>query len=580
MALENAGLGDQHGGNGGNRMFDLVIKDAEIYDGAGNAAVRGDLGVTNGRIAAIGGKLGAAKETVKADGLALAPGIIDGHTHYDAQITWDPFVDPSPALGVTTAVMGNCGFTIAPCKPADRDLTMRHLTHVEGMSLDALRAGIRWGFESFPQYLDMLQAQGVGPNVACFAGHSAIRTFVMGAEATERTATDAEISQMAAQVREAMAAGAVGFASSTAEAHNGEGGTPMPSRLADDRELRALVNAMAESGNGVYMLTKGSKTSIPYLEELAVEARRPVVIAALFHSNTNPTAAFTTLDQVNAARSRGHQLVAQTSCCPLSMDFTFKSPYLFESMQSWKPAMAAHGDEALKKVYRDPSWRDAVRRELEAARGRMVFNGEWDKLFVVETAKAENQAMEGATLAELAKKAGKEPLDFILDFALSENLDTSFVAQLLHNDEKAVGKILADPNTHISLSDAGAHLTFFCDAGFGLHLMGHWSRDLGVLDLPQAVHRLTGQPAKLFGIRNRGLLREGYAADLMLFDPKTVARGAKRRAHDLPAGAARLTTSAVGLQGVWINGTKVADQTGFCVDRTARPGEVLRQFAA
>ena len=232
-------------------MFDLVIKDAEIFDGAGSAAVRGDLGVTNGRIEAIGGKLGAAKQTVKADGLALAPGIIDGHTHYDAQITWDPFVDPSPALGVTTAVMGNCGFTIAPCKPADRDLTMRHLTHVEGMSLDALRAGIRWGFESFPQYLDMLQGQGVGPNVACFAGHSAIRTFVMGAEATERTATDEEIGQMAAQVREAMRAGAVGFASSTAEAHNGEGGTPMPSRLADDRELRALVRAMAESGRGL-----------------------------------------------------------------------------------------------------------------------------------------------------------------------------------------------------------------------------------------------------------------------------------------------------------------------------------------
>ena len=345
-------------------MFDLVIKDAEIHDGAGSAPVRGDLGVTGGKIAAIGGKLGAAKETVKADGLALAPGIIDGHTHYDAQITWDPFVDPSPALGVTTAVMGNCGFTIAPCKPADRDLTMRHLTHVEGMSLDALRAGINWGFESFPQYLDMLERQGVGPNVACFAGHSAIRTFVMGDEATERTATDDEIAAMTVQVREAMAAGAVGFATSTAEAHNGEGGTPMPSRLADDRELRTLVRTMGESGRGVYMLTKGSKTSIPYLEELAVEAGRPVVIAALFHSNTNPTAAFTTLDQINAARSRGHQLVAQTSCCPLSMDFTFKSPYLFESMQSWKPAMAAHDAEALKTVYRDPAWREQVRREL------------------------------------------------------------------------------------------------------------------------------------------------------------------------------------------------------------------------
>jgi N-acyl-D-amino-acid deacylase len=561
-------------------MFDLVIEDAEIFDGSGARPVRGDLGVTNGKIAAIGPKLGAAKETVKADGLALAPGIIDGHTHYDAQITWDPFVDPSPALGVTTAVLGNCGFTIAPCKPADRDLTMRNLTHVEGMSLDALRAGIRWEFESFPQYLDMLERLGVGPNVACFSGHSSVRTWVMGAEATERTASDEEVAQMAALVREAMTAGAIGFASSTAEAHNGEGGTPMPSRLADDRELRTLVKAMGESGRGVYMLTKGAKTSIPYLEGIAAEARRPVVVAALFHSNTNPTAAFTTLAQVNEARARGHKLVAQTSCCPLSMDFTFKSPYLFESMVAWKPAMAAHGEPELRKIYADPSWRAAVKQELGERRGRLVFNGEWDKLFVVETAKPENRKMEGATLAELCKGSGKDPMDFILDFALSENLDTMFVAQLLHNDEKEVGKILADPHTHISLSDAGAHLTFFCDAGFGLHLLGHWSRDLGVLDLPQAVHRLSGQPAQIFGIEGRGLLREGYAADLMLFDPKAVARGPKRRAHDLPAGAARLTASAVGLHGVWINGEHVTDPKGFCADPRSRPGQVLRRFAA
>ncbi len=561
-------------------MFDLVIKDAEIFDGSGAKPVRGDLGVTNGKIAAIGPKLGAAKETLKADGLALAPGIIDGHTHYDAQITWDPFIDPSPALGVTTAVLGNCGFTIAPCKPADRDITMRHLTHVEGMSLEALRSGINWGFESFPEYLDMLEKQGVGPNVACFSGHSSVRTWVMGADATERTATDDEIARMATLVREAMEAGAVGFASSTAEAHNGEGGTPMPSRLADDKELRTLVGAMGENGRGVYMLTKGSKTSIPYLEEIAAEVNRPVVIAALFHSNTNPTAAFTWLSQVNEARARGHKLVAQTSCCPLSMDFTFKSPYLFESMQAWKPAMAAHDPQELKKIYADPSWRASVARELDERQGRLLFNSEWHKLFVVEAAQDQNRPLEGTNLAELAKQQGKDPLDCILDLALSENLDTTFVAQLLHNDDTEVGKILADPNTHISLSDAGAHLTFFCDAGFGLHLMGHWTRDLGVLDLPQAVHRLTGQPAKLFGIQNRGLLREGYAADLMLFDPKTVDRGPKRRAHDLPSGAARLTGSAIGLHGVWVNGARVANGKGFCADPKSRPGEVLRSFAA
>ncbi len=561
-------------------MFDLVIKDAEIFDGSGAQAVRGDVGVTGGKIAAIGPKLGAAKQTMNADGRALAPGIIDGHTHYDAQITWDPFVDPSPALGVTTTVLGNCGFTIAPCKPADRDITMRHLTHVEGMSLEALRSGINWGFESFPQYLDMLEKQGVGPNVACFSGHSSVRTWVMGAEATERAATDDEIAKMAALVREAMKAGAVGFASSTAEAHNGEGGTPMPSRLAEDKELRALVRAMGEGGRGVYMLTKGSKTTIPYLEEIAAEVKRPVVIAALFHSNTNPSASFTWLNQVNEARARGHRLVAQTSCCPLSMDFTFKSPYLFESMQAWKPAMAAHDPQELKKIYSDAAWRASVRKELEERRGRLLFNSEWNKLFVVEAAKEENRGLEGATLDVLAKQAGKDPLDYILDFALSENLDTQFVAQLLHNDDTEVGKILADPNTHISLSDAGAHLTFFCDAGFGLHLMGHWSRDLGVMDLPQAVHRLTGQPAKLFSIEGRGLLKGGYAADLMLFDPKTVDRGPKRRAHDLPAGAARLTGSAVGLHGVWINGQQVTNDKGFCADPKSRPGKVLRSFTA
>ncbi len=389
-------------------MFDLVIKDAEIFDGSGATPQRGDLGVTGGKIVEIGKALGAAKETVKADGLALSPGIIDGHTHYDAQITWDPFVDPSPTLGVTTAVLGNCGFTIAPCKPADRDITMRHLTHVEGMSLDALRAGINWGFESFPQYLDMLEKQGVGPNVACFSGHSSVRTWVMGAEATERAATDDEIARMAALVREAMAAGAVGFASSTAEAHNGEGGTPMPSRLADDKELRALVKAMAESGQGVYMLTKGSKTSIPYLEEIAVEAKRPVVIAALFHNSTNPSAAFTWLQQVNEARRRGHQLVAQTSCCRSAWISPSRAPYLFESMQAWKPAMAAHGDAELTKIYSDPAWRAKVRQELEERRGRLLFNGEWNKLFVVETARTPIAARR-CHARRCCEKAGQGP---------------------------------------------------------------------------------------------------------------------------------------------------------------------------
>jgi len=561
-------------------MFDLVIRDALILDGTGAEPVRGDLAVRDGRIAAVGGRLGAAKQTVQADGLALAPVIIDGHTHYDAQITWDAYANPSPALGVTTAVLGNCGFTIAPCRPTHRDITMRNLTHVEGMSLDALRAGIRWEFESFPQYLDMLERQGVGPNIACFVGHSAVRTYVMGEDASTRTAREDEVAQMADLVRDAMAAGAIGFASTTAEAHNGEGGVPMPSRLADDRELRSLVKAMGEAGKGVYMLTRGRTTSIPYLEELAAEARRPVVIAALFHSNTNPEAAFTTLAQINAARGRGNRLYAQTSCCPLSMDFTFKSPYVFEGLAAWKPAMQAHDGAALARIYADPAFRDAVRQELAEARGQRLFNSEWDMVRVVEVARAEHQALEGQSVATLARQAGREPLDYILDLALSEGLDTAFVAQLLHNDEAAVTRILQDPETHISLSDAGAHLTFLCDAGFGLHLLGHWVRDRQVMSLAQAVHRLTGQPAMLFGIADRGVLKPGLAADLMLFDPATVARGRNQRVHDLPAGAARLTTQAVGLHGVWVNGTRLVDQAGAMLGDAGRPGQVLRRFAA
>src|SRR5882724_45606 len=265
-------------------MHDLIIENATIYDGLGGAPRRGSVAVANGRLAEVGKVDGEARERVNADGLALMPGIIDTHTHYDAQITWDPLASPSPALGVTTVVMGNCGFTIAPCKPQDRDLTMRNLTHVEGMSLEALRAGIDWDFESFPDYLAMLARRGVVPNVAAFVGHSSVRTYVLGAAASERAATDGEVAEMQRLVREAMAAGAVGFASSTNEPHNGENGIPMPSRLADDRELRGLVTAMAESGRGLFMLTRGTMTDIAYLETIAADSGRPVLIAALQHS--------------------------------------------------------------------------------------------------------------------------------------------------------------------------------------------------------------------------------------------------------------------------------------------------------
>ena len=547
-------------------MYDLLIKNALLLDGLGGAPKTGALAVADGRIAEVGEVDGPARETIDADGLALMPGIIDNHTHYDAQITWDPSVSPSPALGVTTAVIGNCGFTIAPCKPADRERVMRNLTQVEGMSLDALVAGIHWDFESMPQYLDMLERRGAAVNVAAFVGHSSVRTYVMGEDATERTATPDEIRQMKKLVLEAMRAGAVGFATSTSPAHNGSGGKPMPSRLADDEELAALVGSLKEAGRGVFMLTKGGHTKIEFLERLAAESGRPVVVAALLYSSTNPQSVFDDLASIREANARGSRLLGAISCCPLSMDFTLRSPYTFEGLAAWKTALPLKGEAYAAKLA-DPAFRQAVKDEIARPAHFRLFNGEWDKVQVVESARPE---YEQHTVAALAREARRDPLDFMLDLALAEDLGTVFNALLLNSDEEAVGRMLRDPCSLVSLSDAGAHLTFFNDAAFGLHLLGHWSRERGVLTLPEAAWRLTGHPARVFGIRERGALKPGYFADLMLFDPATVNRGPNRRVFDLPASQPRLIASAVGVHGVWVNGQPPDE---------GLPGKVLRDFA-
>jgi N-acyl-D-aspartate/D-glutamate deacylase len=503
------------------------------------------------------------------------PGIIDNHTHYDAQLTWDPWASPSSALGVTTAIIGNCGFTIAPCRLGDRELVMRNLTQVEGMSLAVLRAGVRWDFETVPEYLDMLERQGSALNVAVFAGHSAVRTYVMGEAATERAATGSEISSMRKIILDAVRAGAVGFSTSTSPAHNGEGGKPMPSRLADEAELRALAGCLREAGRGVFMLTKGGHTPIGFLEELAAESQRPVVIAALLHNSTNPDAVFHDLQQIQEANKRGRKLVGAVSCCPLAMEFTLRSPYVFEGLKSWQPALPLQG-EAFKSKLKDPAFRQAIRAELAEPAHFRLFNGEWQQVHVVQSARAE---LEQRSLAELARAAGKDPLDLMLDIGLQENLDTLFSALLLNSDEAAVGRMLKHPCSLVSLSDAGAHLTFFNDAGFGLHLLGHWVRSQGVLTLADAVWRLCGHPAQLFGIQDRGALKVGHHADLLLFDPATVDRGPKRRVFDLPGGNPRLTTAPVGVHGVWVNGVRIAGRDGT-YDRKKLPGRLLREFSA
>jgi N-acyl-D-aspartate/D-glutamate deacylase len=539
--------------------------------------MHGAVAVKDGRIVAVEEEVGAARDVIDADGLALMPGIIDTHTHYDAQITWDPLASPSPALGVTTVVMGNCGFTIAPCRPADRDLVMRNLTHVEGMSLDALRSGIDWNFETFPEYLDALDRRGVGPNVACYVGHSSVRTFVMRDDATQRAATSEEVSQMRHLVVEAMQAGACGFSTTRNPQHNGEAGIPMPSRLADEQELLALSGSLKDVGRGMLMMTKGELTSIEFIEQLARTAARPYLVAALLHSNLVPDGSFEDLAQIARARRRGNRLYGAVSACPLTFEFTLHEPYVFEGLSAWQPLMRMD-EAATRKALADPAFRAAVKDELSERRVRL-FNGEWDKVFVARAARPENAGYDGSPIDAIAQQVRKHPVDALLDLSLAEGLDTLFSATLLNSDEDAVGRMLRDPDSIVSLSDAGAHLTFLCDAGFGLHLLGHWVRDREVMPPEQAVYKLCAQPADLFGIRDRGRLLPGQWADLLLFDAATVGRGKPVRVFDLPAGASRLTTPGVGVHGVWINGQRVADSAGI-VAGAPKAGRVLREFAA
>jgi N-acyl-D-aspartate/D-glutamate deacylase len=561
-------------------MHDLLISNATLYDGLGNEPRTGQLAVDGGRISAVRVQTEAlpvsqAREHVDAAGLALMPGIIDNHTHYDAQITWDPYLDQSIGMGVTTAVIGNCGFTIAPCRPdeSSRDLVTKNLTQVEGMSLASLREGIRWRFESFAEYLDQIEAGGCAMNLAAFVGHSTVRTYVMGSAASDRVATPDEVARMRALVDEALAAGAIGLASTTTTSHNAYDGRPMPSRVADWSEFLALAEPLRQRGHGVFMITKGPSTPVPRLEEFAAASQRPVLVAALLHSSLTPNSVFEDLDGIAAANRRGNRMRGAVAATPLVFDFSFESPYPLEPLLAWKPVFGLKGDALIARM-RDPALRDALREELRVP-ARRIFSGDWRLIQVLETVLPANRGLVDRTIADIAAQRGIDPLDCLFDLAIEENLGTLFSLTALNHDEQAVAKLLTHQESLLSLSDAGAHLSFLDDSGFGLHLMGHWVRERKVMPLTEAVRRLTSAQAEFFGIAGRGALREGMAADLLLFDPATVGRGARSRANDLPAGATRVVTRPRGVHGVWVNGQRVADANGP-VHRPL-PGRLLRQ---
>jgi len=551
-------------------MHDLLIKGATVYDGTGKPGVHADVAVRDGRIAAIGRLRDAARETVDAAGLALMPGVVDVHTHYDAQLTWDATMSPSPALGVTTAVLGNCGFGIAPCPAAMRETMVKNLSEVEGMDLDALLKGTRWGFETFPQYLDQLRAVKPYANVAVLAQHSTIRTAVMGDDASSRAQPTAEqLTRMRALVREALAAGAIGLASSFSPNHSGWAGRPMPSTIASDDELFALVDELGAAGRGVYVMATGSRATPEVMESIAARSGRPafMVTVLAMHNAADPAKALSYYERCAEARARGREVYIHTSCQPLSFDFTLKDPYLLYSHDAFDRVKQAKGG-ALAPIYADPAFRARFRDNLARPKAAILFFGDWSKI----------ELPDGSTVAARAQAAGADPLDYFFDCALAEQLETRFVAKLYQNDDAGVAPLLRHASGVIALSDAGAHLIFLCDAGFGLHLLGHWVRETGTFTLEEGVRRLTSDPADKYRIPGRGRVAPGQWADLLLFDPDVVGISPLERTADLPGGGTRMIRRPRGVHGVWVNGQRIADENGLrALD--GGPGQVLSEFS-
>jgi N-acyl-D-aspartate/D-glutamate deacylase len=537
--------------------FDLTIRGGTIFDGTGRPGVRGDLGIRGGAIVAVGKVEGDAAQVIDADGLVVAPGFIDVHTHYDAQVMWDRMLTISPWHGVTTVVMGNCGFGVAPTRPEHRGLIMRTLEKVEGMSLDALEAGLgeAWPFVTFPQYLDAVERRGTALNVGVLLGHTPLRLYVMGEDATERTATPEEIARMRALVGEAIDAGALGFATSKASTHVGYGGKPVPSRAADLAEIQALAGALGDAGRGIVQATVGRDLFFPEFEAIARATGRPVTWTALLAGMQGPGSHRGLLEKSRALVQKGLAVVPQVTCRTLNFEFQFKAPFLFEGMSVFRPVAAA--DEAGKaRLYADPGFRRAFKESFDRPRTAAVFAGaSWERTWISWC--PSEPALEERTVSAVAAERGVHPIDLALDLALATKLEARFRMAVFNHDEDEVAELLAERDTVLGLSDAGAHASQLCDACFSTYLLGHWVRDKQAIALPEAVRMLTSRPAEVFGITDRGRLAPGLAADVVVFDPATVGAGALRRIYDLPAGADRLVADASGIEAVIVNGTVV-----------------------
>jgi N-acyl-D-aspartate/D-glutamate deacylase len=552
-------------------MHDLVIRGGTVIDGTGAPARPADVAIEGDTIVEIGEGLSGTHE-LDAGGQVVTPGFIDIHTHYDAQVFWDPALTPSSWHGVTSVVAGNCGFSIAPCRPEHHGLIGRTLMHVEDMSLPTLEAGIPWDFETFPDYLDSVERHGSVLNFTAYVGHTAIRLYVMGDEGYEREATENELARMADVVREAINAGAAGVASSSAQTHNGDGGRPVPSRLAGFAEYEALYSPMGELGRGVGAVTPGERFTHPEAYALQRKVGRPFTWTALLTIKGSPFAA--DMAEMNTReRATGADVWPQITCRPLTFQMTMADPFTFNMAPAFKELMDRPVEHRLA-AYRDEGWIERAQADLSTGR---VFRPDWNVLTVAES--RDHPELVGRSVAALAAEREMEPLEAMVTLAAEEDLTTRFRSVLANNDEAMIEQLLTTDGMLIGLSDAGAHVSQLCDACLPTDLLGNWVREREVLSLEQAVQKLTGEPAGVFGFTDRGVLREGMKADIAVFDPDTVAPGGLHRVRDFPADGERLVADEpTGMQHVLVNGTPIRENGVPVADAVAkRPGRVLNR---
>src|ERR1700719_1561575 len=533
--------------------YDLVIKNGTIVDGTGAPRFRGDVAIDRDRIMEIGKVTESAKREIDASELIVSPGFVDPHTHYDAQICWDPLISCTSWHGVTSVVMGNCGVGVAPCKPDNREITAWNLTNVEAIPYASLAKGVTWDWVTCPEFMDSAANRGSAINLGFLAPLTPFRHFVMGKESMERAATPDETARISALLEEAMAAGALGLSTTTLAQHIGYQGTPLACRLASKDELKSYANVLKRQGKGSIelALTKKvgqvSEAEYELLDMLLTESGRPVTWLAMATTPKNPARSRDTLTRLEPLIKRGG--VPQILCKPFVAQLDLRNPFTFADMESWNPVFN-QTVERQKAMYSDPAFREAFRKDLTKPH---LFTGQWHRVEILEVTNPALKQYERKTVGEVAEMRRADPLDTFLNLAIEDDLNIQYTMAQYHED--GIKELIGDPRTMIGLSDGGAHVDMLCDAGYATYILGNWVRNREAVTLEFAVKRITSEPANFFGIRERGQLKKGWKADITVFDYNTV-NSARRAtmAHDLPGGGRRLVMPAEGIEYTIVNG--------------------------